>query len=144
VVGQPRSASSCIGHACRRPSWPVRPSKGRTSSAHARSRTTTRSPLEDAFLELFDRYGIQRPSINARIDRFEVDFCWPAQRLVVETDGHRHHGTRAAFEADRARDATLTALGWRVVRFTDRQVRRDPATTADLLRRLLADLSRLH
>jgi very-short-patch-repair endonuclease len=82
--------------------------------------------------------------VNARIGPFEVDLCWPAHRLVVETDGHRHHGSRTAFEADRARDAALTADGWRVVRFTDRQVRRDSKTTADLLRRLLADLSGLH
>jgi hypothetical protein len=106
--------------------------------------TATRSPLEDAFLELCDRHGIARPAVNARVAGFEVDFSWPAQRLIVETDGHRHHGTRAAFEADRARDAALTALGWRVVRFTDRQVRHDAAATAALLRRLLPDLSRLH
>jgi very-short-patch-repair endonuclease len=37
---------------------------------------------------------------------------------------------RAAFERDRARDARLTALGWRVMRFTERQVRSDPRSVA--------------
>jgi len=85
--------------------------------------TYTRSEIEDAFLELCDRYAIPRPLVNSRVEGFEVDFCWPADRLIVETDG-RHHTTRAAFENDRARDALLTSIGWRVMRFTRRQVRR--------------------
>ena len=46
------------------------------------------------------------------------DFHWPAHRLIVETDGWDSHSTRAAFENDRAKDAALTAAGYRVVRFT--------------------------
>ena len=60
---------------------------------------------------------------TAVVEGYLVDFCWPEQRLIVETDGGRHL-TRAAFERDRARDALLTATGWRVMRFTGRQVRR--------------------
>lgn len=90
---------------------------------------TTRSPLEDEFLELCDRYEIPRPLVNHRVEGFTVDFCWLDRRLIVETDGRRHR-TRAAFERDRARDALLTAIGWRVMRFTTRQVRGDPATVA--------------
>jgi hypothetical protein len=92
--------------------------------------TTTRSPLEDAFLELCDAHGIPRPLVNTFVEGFEVDFCWPEHRLIVETDGYRHHGTRAAFERDRARDARLTACGWRVMRFTESQVRADPSSAA--------------
>ena len=83
----------------------------------------TRSETEDAFLELCDRHGIPRPRVNSIVEGFEVDFCWPEDRLIVETGG-RHHATRAAFEDDRARDALLTSIGWRVMRFTTRQVRR--------------------
>jgi len=95
--------------------------------------TTTRSPLEDAFLELCDAHGIPRPLVNTVVEGVEVDFCWPGARLVVETDGHEHHGTRAAFERDRARDARLTALGWRVMRFTERQVLHDAASVAGVV-----------
>jgi hypothetical protein len=91
--------------------------------------TTTRSPLEDDFLVLCDRYEIPRPLVNTIVEGFLVDFCWPEHRLIVETDGRRHR-TRAAFERDRARDALLTAVGWRVMRFTTRQVRGDPVTVA--------------
>jgi hypothetical protein len=91
--------------------------------------TDTRSDVEDEFLALCDRYGIPRPRVNVLVEGFLVDFCWPDERLVVETDGRRHL-TRAAFERDRARDALLTALGWRGMRFTTRQVRGEPATVA--------------
>jgi putative AbiEi antitoxin of type IV toxin-antitoxin system/uncharacterized protein DUF559 len=46
------------------------------------------------------------------------DFYWPAHNLIVETDGWEAHGTLAAFRSDRAKDAALTAAGYRVVRFT--------------------------
>jgi len=90
---------------------------------------TTRSPLEDEFLELCDRHDIPRPRVNTVVEGIEVDFCWHEERLIVETDG-RQHLTRPAFESDRERDALLTSLGWRVMRFTRRQVRRDEAVVA--------------
>jgi hypothetical protein len=82
-----------------------------------------RSPLEAAFLKLC---GGDPPVVNGIVDGLEVDFHWPRERVIVETDGHEHHGTRAAFERDRARDQRLTAAGWTVVRFTHRQVAEDP------------------
>ena len=84
--------------------------------------TATDSPLEDAFLELCDMYGIPRPLVQPIVAGHQVDFCWPELRLIVETDGFEHHGTRAAFERDRAKDAELIARGWRVLRFTHAQV----------------------
>ena len=66
-----------------------------------------RSPLEARFLALCRNHGLPRPAVNTT--GYEVDFCWPAERLIVEVDGRRHHGTRAAFERDRERDAVLTA-----------------------------------
>ena len=64
----------------------------------------------------------------------EVDSYWPRHRLVVETDSWRAHGTRAACETDRARDAALQAMGYRVVRFTWRT---PDATIRKRLRALL-------
>ena len=46
------------------------------------------------------------------------DFHWPEHHVIVETDGFETHGTRAAFEDDRAKDAALTAAGYSVLRFT--------------------------
>jgi len=44
----------------------------------------------------------------------------------VETDGWQSHGTRKAFENDRRRDRRLRLAGWDVVRFTWRDVEREP------------------
>ena len=65
-----------------------------------------------------------------------MDLCWPARRLIVEADRHDAHATAIAFEGDRRRDQRLVAAGWRVARFTWRQVVREPqlvvATLAEL------------
>jgi hypothetical protein len=89
----------------------------------------TRSPLEDAFLALCP----EPPVVNGKVEGLEVDFHWPDARLVVETDGHEHHGTRAAFERDRARDQRLVAAGWSVLRFTHRQVLGEPERVRAIL-----------
>lgn len=97
----------------------------------------TRSVLEALMLELCVRHGIERPGVNVRIEGYEVDFLWRRARLIVETDGHRHHGTRTAFERDRDRDAHLTMLDYRVVRVTYRQVTRRPDAVARTIKVIL-------
>ena len=55
----------------------------------------------------------------------EVDLLWPQERLIVEIDGYAYHGSRAAFERDRRRDARLLAAGYRVLRVSWRQIADD-------------------
>lgn len=102
----------------------------------------TRSELEDAFLELCDRYGIPRPAVNARVDGMEVDCVWPQARLVIELDSWHWHGNRRAFSGDRTKSRRLTLLGWTVVRITDDELEESPEVVAasvhELLRRGLA------
>jgi very-short-patch-repair endonuclease len=76
--------------------------------------------------------------VNQRVLGHEVDFHWPEQRLVVETDGWRVHGRRRAFEDDRARDARLHAAGWIVLRFTWRQVIRETLLVTVRIAQVLA------
>ncbi|HEV2786231.1 MAG TPA: type IV toxin-antitoxin system AbiEi family antitoxin domain-containing protein, partial [Solirubrobacteraceae bacterium] len=78
-------------------------------------------PLERA-VEAPSRSGSSTSPRSTPSSTRGVDFLWPAQRLIVETDGHEDHGTRRAFERDRARDARLTVLVYRVVRFTWRRL----------------------
>lgn len=113
--------------------------RGRTRlvAALARDAPLTLSALEDRFLALCDAHGLPRPAVNARPLGFRVDFLWPERRLIAETDGWRFHRTRAAFEADRARDQALTAAGYAVLRFTHRQVGDAPADVAAKLSGLL-------
>jgi very-short-patch-repair endonuclease len=66
-----------------------------------------------------------------------VDAFWADGRLVVELDSRAFHGTRAAFERDRVRDATLQVAGHRVLRVTDRRLETEPAAVAEAVRLLL-------
>jgi len=73
------------------------------------------------------------------IGPFLVDFLWRDRRLIVETDGYRHHGGREAFEADRERDLRLKGIGYEVIRLSYRQVVDEPQALADTLGRLVSD-----
>jgi very-short-patch-repair endonuclease len=101
----------------------------------------TRSELERLFLALCRRHRFPQPEPNVRLGRYEVDFLWRDRGLVVETDGFHHHGHRAAFESDRAKDAHLQSLGYRVFRFTYRQVHDHPAEVAASLRPFLGPIA---
>ncbi len=97
----------------------------------------TRSELEARFLAFLDAAALPRPSVNSRFEGLEVDFAWPARRLIVELDGYAFHATRRAFERDRARDRRLQSRGWRVIRITWRQLHDDRRSLAAELRALL-------
>ncbi len=94
----------------------------------------TRSDPEADFLRLCRRHRLPPPEPNQRIGRYTVDFLWRPQRLVVEVDAWSTHRGRQAFEDDHGRDVFLEARGYRVLRFTDRQLRRDPKAVAALVR----------
>jgi very-short-patch-repair endonuclease len=97
----------------------------------------TRSELEARFIAVCRRHRLPQPQLNVRVAQYRVDALWPQHRLIVELDGYRAHGTRSAFETDRARDAELKLLGYEVVRFTWRQLTSEPSLVAHILRRLL-------
>ncbi len=103
----------------------------------------TESRLEQDFVVLVRGAGLPEPerqvwfTLNDGDPPIRVDFAWRTQRVVVETNGRRSHGTRGAFERDRRRDQRLTRAGWRVVRITWRQLRDDPAGVMELMGDLL-------
>jgi very-short-patch-repair endonuclease len=97
----------------------------------------TRSDLETLFLALCRRYGLPTPEVNVKLGRWEVDFLWRSQRVVVETDFWSYHRGSVAFEDDHARDLDLRAAGYTVLRFTDKQLEEEPARVAADLRRAL-------
>jgi hypothetical protein len=100
--------------------------------------TLTRSELEARMLQLCLDHGLPRPQVNVWRNGRELDFRWPAARLIVETDGWGTHKTRRAFEEDRARDRRLAVEGWRVIRITHRQLRDEPDGIAADIVALLA------
>jgi very-short-patch-repair endonuclease len=96
-----------------------------------------RTELERRFLALCRRHSLPRPECQVIIGPYTVDFLWPEKNLIVEVDGWEDHGTRSAFESDRERDAYLTALGYRVVRFTWGQVTQHGPYVARTVRAIL-------
>jgi uncharacterized protein DUF559/putative AbiEi antitoxin of type IV toxin-antitoxin system len=114
--------------------------RGALARATAREPKLTRSELESRFLTLVRRAGLPEPEANSSLDApdhpgLEPDFYWPQLRLVVETDGWETHKTRAAFRSDRRKDAALTSIGYRVMRFTYDDVVYDPDTIVERLTR---------
>ena len=99
----------------------------------------TRNELERGFLDLVRDAGLPRPVVNATVAEHEVDFHWPAQRLIVETDGRATHDTPVAFERDRERDLDLELARWHVIRVSWRQVTEEPERVTRMLRARLLD-----
>jgi very-short-patch-repair endonuclease len=92
----------------------------------------TRSPLEDRFLALLDRHGVEEPRSGVWIEGYEVDFVWTRAGLVVELDGAAAHGTREAVRRDRKRDRVLWRAGYRTMRLTDDALDAEHEVLADL------------
>jgi hypothetical protein len=110
------------------------------AQATTRKPKWTRNEWEAEFLQLLRRAGLPEPLTNDAFDapdhgHCEPDYHWPSHRVIVETDGFETHGTRAAFRNDRAKDAALTASGYRVLRFTRDD---DPELAIKRVRALLA------
>jgi len=98
-----------------------------------------RSTLERRFERLRSAAHLLEPAYNAVVAGFEVDVLWAEQRLIVELDTYTYHHTPGDFEADRARDAKLLVLGYRVLRVTDRQLDEDPDAVIATIRALLEE-----
>lgn len=114
--------------------YPRKPGAAKLRAITARPQPMTRSDLEAAYIERFEQAGIPRPRVNAVIEGNEVDFVWDEHGVAAELDSYVTHGSRIAFEADRARDRKLAAAGWIVVRLTDE----DPDDGITDLSRVLA------
>jgi hypothetical protein len=113
------------------------------TKATAREPKLTRSELEAWFLNLVRAIDLPEPLVNHILSapdhpRLEVDLCWPQHHLIVELDRWDTHHTKAAFKADRRKDAALQSIGWRVLRFTWHE---QPATIQHRLQALMRPAS---
>ncbi|MGN6869747.1 MAG: type IV toxin-antitoxin system AbiEi family antitoxin domain-containing protein [Solirubrobacteraceae bacterium] len=127
----------------RNPTRPAAKAVNHLLKTHYIGSTPTDNDFEDAFLALTRSLGLPDPTPQFYIDPqdgdppIRADFAWPADKIVVETDGQRTHGTRGAFESDRRRDQRLTAAGWTVIRTTWRQLTQRPHELKPVLLKLL-------
>lgn len=97
----------------------------------------TENDLEEAFLAIVSAAGLPRPRTQVWLCGSRVDFFWPEHAVIVEVDGRGAHLRPSAFEGDRRRDGELQLAGYRVFRFTRRQVLREPRYVVERLRAIL-------
>jgi hypothetical protein len=83
----------------------------------------------------FETQLVVEAAQGVRIGR--VDFAWPGERLVVETDGFAFHTDRRAFREDRRRGNRLQLAGWLVLRFTWEDVVDHPDEVVNAVRQAL-------
>ena len=80
------------------------------------------SELERRGRRLIDESDLPPPRVEVHLGGADwigrVDLLWERERVVVELDGDRFHGSRLQRDADRQRDNALMAAGWRVLRIT--------------------------
>lgn len=86
----------------------------------------TDSDLEQRFLRIARKTGLGIPETKVRVNGFVVDFLWRDLGLVIETDGLTYHRTPLQQARDRQRDQAHAAAGLTSLRFTNRQVLREP------------------
>jgi hypothetical protein len=123
----------------RHPHHPGAPELGRLlATMEGRGTDDLRSPMEIAFAQLCDDYGLPRPVANGIVLGERVDFHWPGTTLVVETDSFEFHAMPTTFANDRRRDQKLTLAGYTVVRLTWDQVTADARATAATISALLS------
>jgi very-short-patch-repair endonuclease len=97
----------------------------------------TKSVTEIDFLALCREANLSTPSVNVLVEDHLVDFLWPAQKVVVETDSWSHHRDRPTFERDRQTDVDLIAAGYDVHRTTYKMLERNPDPFLSNVRRAL-------
>lgn len=86
----------------------------------------SRSKREKRLLRLIRDAGLPMPETNVPFGRFELDFYWPRERLVVEVDGYNFHRGPGAFGRDREKELAVRAAGLDMVRVTGDHVLKRP------------------
>jgi len=106
--------------------------RGRTARVLGLLDPHSGSVLESLCRVLLHLAGLPAPETQLRVRGAggrrigRVDFAWPRERLVVETDGFAFHADRSSYRGDRRRGNALVLAGWRVLRFSWEDVVQSP------------------
>lgn len=126
--------------------WQIRQSGGQRGITTLRQMidgaTIPHSLFERKFLRLIDSSSLEMPECQFRIydgRQFlgQVDFCYPAARLIIETDGRKWHVDDDAFQKSRDRRNAQTSRGWRILHVTWSDLTHRPQKLVEDLRRAL-------
>ena len=127
---------------------PTRPAAGKVRALlkeYYIGEAPTESELEEIALELCRVLDIPKPLVQRWLTLpdggppLRPDFMWPEQRVILEADGDRVHGTRQARERRNERDQRLIVQDWAPIHASWRQLKWRPE---ELGPRLIALLRR--
>ena len=96
------------------------------------------SKLEKGFHDALAADHLPPPETNQGAGSKRVDCRWPKQRLTVELDSYRYHGSRHAWEQDRWREREAHARGDDFRRYTYGDVLERPELMLAELKALIA------
>jgi len=100
--------------------------------ARARELRREQTPSEEALWDLLR----DRSALNLKFRRqhligpYVADFYCHELKLIVELDGGVHHDPSQAAH-DQNRDANLTSLGYKILRFANEDIHENPQTVLD-------------
>lgn len=98
----------------------------------------SRSRAEKAFLRLIRDARLPMPETNVPFGRFEADYLWREERLVVELDTVTYHSGPGVFKRDREKALVFRDAGLDLLRFTRAHVVYEPTVTLVRLAQALA------
>jgi len=87
--------------------------------------------LEQRLLSVIESGGLPRPTPQFTPPWLaptagRVDLAYPEHKLIIEGDSRKWHLLMESFETDRQRDNQAQLAGWRILRFTWRQIMDEP------------------
>lgn len=90
----------------------------------AAERFRCQSPIERI---LYDALVSQGYVVRTQVPcgRYSIDLAIPSLKLAIECDGKAYHSSPAQKAHDRRKNAFLRKNGWRVLRFSGRQINRE-------------------
>jgi very-short-patch-repair endonuclease len=101
----------------------------------------SRSRAEKALLRLIRDARLPISDTNVKFGRFEADFVWRNERVIVELDSPTFHSGPGVFQRDREKDLVFRDAGFDVLRFTRAHVVHEPAMVLVRLARALTSKS---
>lgn len=104
---------------------------------------TSDSVLESRLFALIVGGGLPTPATQFRPEWLRrvngrVDLAYVDDRLIIEGDSRRWHGSPEAFQLDRQRDNLAQIAGWTILRFTWDDITKRPDYVLDTISRALA------
>jgi very-short-patch-repair endonuclease len=114
---------------------------GRVGRDIARLDGRSESALESVSRAVFAEHELPLPELQVELTaparRYRVDFLWRVQRVIGEADGLGKYDAAGALRAEKLRQEDLESLGFRVIRWTWRDMLVDTEPTIARLRRAL-------